>query len=123
MRLPRLKDAPFSAPNDTFEIVGVVRDALNNGLTDPIIPEVYIPFTAAGTANLLVVRTSTDAAAVARPVAAQVYAIDPGQPVTSVNTLETILEDNAFATPRFNLVLLSSSRWPASFWRWSASTA
>ena len=107
VRVPRLKDAPFLAANYTFEIVGVVRDTLNDGLTDPIVPEVYIPFTAAGTANLLVVRTSTDAAALARAVAAQVYAVDPGQPVTSVNTLETILKDTAFATPRFNLVLLS----------------
>jgi len=107
VRLPRLKDAPFLAPNYTFEIVGVVRDALNDGLTDPIVPEVYVPFTAAGTASLLVVRTSTEAAAVTRAVTAQVYAIDPAQPVTSINTLETILKDSAFATPRFNLVLLS----------------
>ena len=107
VRVPRLKDPPFLAANYTFEIVGVMHDALNDGLTDPIVPEVYVPFTATGMANLLVVRTSTDAAAVARAVAAQVYAIDPGQPVTSVNTLETILKDTAFATPRFNLVLLS----------------
>jgi predicted permease len=107
VRIPRLKDAPFSAANDTFEIVGVVRDALNDGLIDPVLPEVYVPFTAAGTANLLIVRTRVDADAVRRAVAAQVYAIDAGQPVTAVSTLATILKEDAFATPRFNLVLLS----------------
>jgi putative ABC transport system permease protein len=107
VRLPRLKDAPFSAANATFEIVGVVHDTLNAGLTDPIMPEVYIPFTTTGTSNLLVVRTHGDPAGVTRAVVGQVYAIDPSQPVTAVSTLDTILRENEFATPRFNLVLLS----------------
>ena len=58
VRLPRLKEPPVSAANDTFQIVGVVRDALNAGLTEPIVPEIYIPFTVAGTSNLLVCSSS-----------------------------------------------------------------
>jgi putative ABC transport system permease protein len=107
VRLPRLKEPPVSAANDTFQIVGVVRDALNAGLTEPIVPEVYIPFTVAGTANLLVVRTPGDPAGVTRAVVSQVYAVDQGQPVTSVLTLDAILRDGQYARPRFNLVLLS----------------
>ena len=37
----------------------------------------------------------------------QVYAVDRAQPVTGVQTLERVLRDNEYATPRFNLVLLS----------------
>jgi len=107
VKLWPLKDPPFNVENHSFQIVGVVHDALNSGLTDPIIPEIYVPFSVSGATNVLVVRGNGDAAWLARPVASQVYAIDPEQPVTSVQTLERFLADFEYATPRFNLVLLS----------------
>jgi putative ABC transport system permease protein len=70
-------------------------------------PEIYVPFTAAGLSNLLVVRTHGDPAGVTRAVVSQVYAVDSGQPVTAIMTLDAILRDEAYATPRFNLILLS----------------
>ncbi len=87
--------------------MGVVHDTLNAGLTEPVMPEVYIPFTVAGMSNLLAVRTHGDPAGVTRAVVSQVYAVDPGQPVTGVQTLDVILRDGQYATPRFNLILLS----------------
>jgi len=105
--LPRLEDAPFSAVNVTFTVTGVVRDTPNNGLTEPVMPEIYVPFTAAAVSNLVVVRSHGDPAGLVRSVAGQVYAIDRGQPVTDVKTLDALLRDEEFATPRFNLVLLS----------------
>ena len=107
VRIPRLSQPPFSAPNAAFQIVGVVRDSPNAGLSEPVMAEIYLPYTAAGLSNLLVVRTHGDPAGVTRAVVGQVYAIDRGQPVTSVMTLDTILKDGQYATPRFNLVLLS----------------
>jgi putative ABC transport system permease protein len=107
VRLPRLKDPPFSAANATFQIVGVVHDTLNAGLTEPVMPEMYVPFTATGMANLLVVRTQGDPASVTRAIVSQVYAVDKGQPVTAIMTLAAILRDDEYATPRFNLILLS----------------
>ncbi|MGH9311174.1 MAG: ABC transporter permease [Vicinamibacterales bacterium] len=105
--LPRLKTPPFSLQNDTFQIVGVVHDSLNEGLTNPVLPEVYLPFTHAGMSNLLVVRTHGDPAPATKAVVSQVYAIDRGQPVTGIMTLDRILQDEQYATPRFNLILLS----------------
>jgi len=107
VRLPRLRDAPFSAAADTFEIVGVVRDTLNAGIGEPVMPEVFVPFTMTGAAGQLVVRTEADPAGLTRAIVSQVYAIDPGQPVTQVRTLDAILRDDEFATPRFNVILLS----------------
>ena len=107
VRLARLKEPPFNVENDSFQIVGVVHDKLNAGLTDPVVPEVYLPFTAAGISNLLVVRTNGDPADVTRAVVGQVYAVDKGQPVTAVMTLDRLLKDNQYATPRFNLILLT----------------
>jgi putative ABC transport system permease protein len=107
VRLPRLKDPPFLAANTAFQIVGVVHDTPNAGLADPIMPEIYVPFTAVGMSNLLVVRTHGDPAGVTRAVVSQVYSVDQGQPVTAVRTLDAILSEGQFATPRFNLILLS----------------
>ena len=105
--IPRLKQPPISAPNDTFEIVGVVRDAVNAGIGEPILPEVFIPFTVAAQADLVVIRTYVEPASVTRAVVSQVYAVDPGQPVTQIMTLDDVLFEYAFATPRFNMILLS----------------
>jgi len=57
LRVPRLRRAPFSLTDDSLQIVGVVRDALNRGVRNEIAPEVYVPFTLAGVANYLLVRT------------------------------------------------------------------
>lgn len=105
--LRRLREPPFSVANDAFQIVGVVHDTLNDGLADPIVPEIYVPFTAAGISSLIVVRSHGDPAAVTRAVVSQVYAVDKGQPVTGVMTLDRLLQERQYATPRFNLVLLS----------------
>lgn len=107
VRLPRMKQAPFAAATDTFQVVGVVHDTMNNGLADPLMPEVYVPFTVAGVSNLLVVRTVGDPAPVTRAVVSQVYGVDRGQPVANVMTLDAVLRDEEYATPRFNLILLS----------------
>jgi predicted permease len=105
--IPRLKQPPISVANDTFEIVGIVRDSSNAGITEPVLPEVYIPFTVTAAADLVIIRTHVDPASVSRAVVDRVHAIDKGQPVTGVMTLEAILFEAAFATPRFNLILLS----------------
>ena len=105
--IPRLKEPPLNLKDDSFQIVGVVHDRLNAGLTDPIVPEIYLPFTIAGLSNLVIVRTHGEPAAMTRAIVAQVYAVDKGQPVTGVMTLEQLLRENQYATPRFNLILLS----------------
>jgi putative ABC transport system permease protein len=107
VRLPRLAQAPFNIRNDRFDIVGVVADTPNAGLSEPTLPEVYLPFTASGFANLIVIRANVDAASLTRAVTSEVYAIDRNQPVANVMTLDRLLREEEYATPRFNLVLLS----------------
>jgi putative ABC transport system permease protein len=107
VRLPRMKEAPYLLENDTFQIVGVVHDARNRGLTEPTMAEVFLPFTASGLSNLLVVRTQMDPGSLTRAVSSQVYAIDRNQPVANVQTVEAVLREEEYATPRFSLVLFS----------------
>jgi putative ABC transport system permease protein len=107
VRMPRLTQAPVFAPDDIVEVVGVVRDTLNRGIADEILPEIYIPYSLLGAANRLVVRTPGDPAAVTRAVVERIYAVDRDQPVTDVRTIAAFLDDFVFAGPRFNVVLLS----------------
>ena len=55
-------------------------------------PEIYIPFTCHRRRESLVVRTLGDPTDVTRAVVSQVYAIDSGQPVTEVRTLDAVAQ-------------------------------
>jgi putative ABC transport system permease protein len=107
VRIPRLKQPPFGATDDSFQIVGVVKDTLNRGLTDEVMPEVYLPFTVTGRADRLVALAQTDTAGITRAVMSQVYSIDKDQPVTDVRTIDLILQEGVYAGPRFNLALFA----------------
>jgi ABC-type antimicrobial peptide transport system permease subunit len=105
--LPRLKERPFELASDAFEVVGVVHDVANNGLANPVMPEIYLPYSLAGVSNILVVRTSLDPSSLIKAVSSEVYSIDPSQPVANVKALDQVLAEDEFSTPRFNLILLS----------------
>jgi putative ABC transport system permease protein len=105
--MPRLKEPPIGAPDDAVEIVGVLGDTLNRGLTDALLPEIYIPYSLLGAANRIVVQTAGEPTAVARAVVARIHKIDAEQPVTDVRTIAGFLDDFVYAGPRFNVVLLS----------------
>jgi len=105
LRIPRLQQPPFGLPDPSFEIIGVVKDTMNDELNEEILPEVYIPFTFAGLSDRLAVLAAADPGNIMRSVVEQVYAIDREQPVMDAQTLETVMQDSVFAGPRFNLAL------------------
>ena len=107
VRIPRLTEAPISSTDPSVEIVGVVRDTLNDGLMDAVVPEIYVPSSLLGAANRLFVQTAADPVTVTRAVVEQVYKLDRDQPVTDVRTVQSFLNEFVYAGPRFNLVLLS----------------
>ncbi len=105
VRIPRMKQPPIGLPDPSFEVVGVVKDTINEGLDEDVAPELYVPYTLAGMSDRLAVATSVDPDSLARSVAERVYAIDRDQPVMQMRTLEAVMHDGIFAGPRFNLVL------------------
>jgi len=106
VRVPRLS-SEFHLADDGFQIVGVVKDVMNRGLTREIAPELYFPYTITGRGDFLVVLANADPAGWAKTVAEQVYAIDPNQPVTDVRTMSSRLADWEYSGPRFSVVLLA----------------
>jgi putative ABC transport system permease protein len=107
IRVPRLKQPPFGVTDDSFQVVGVVKDRLNRGLTNEVTPEVYLPFTLTGRADRLVALAQADPASITKAVMSQVYSIDKDQPVTDVRTIDRVLQEGVYAGPRFNLALFA----------------
>jgi putative ABC transport system permease protein len=86
-------------------VVGVVRDTTLEGLDRPPVPESYRPYPQAVLPyTTLVVRSSSDPAALQAAVRRVVAGIDPEQPLHGVTTMETVLADS-LAIRRFTLLL------------------
>jgi putative ABC transport system permease protein len=105
VRIPVLRERPLNLTDDSFVIVGVVRDTVNQVSSREILPELVIPFTIVNRSDRLFVLSTGPAESVDNAVKAQIYAADPGQPVTEDQSMATVLRENAYATPRFNLLL------------------
>jgi len=105
VRVPRLRTAPFDMSDDAFQIVGVVQDTINRVTTRETVPEMYVPYTITALADRISVLGSARPESLERVLKAQVYAVDPVQPVMDVKPMDRVLAENAYARPRFNLLL------------------
>jgi predicted permease len=107
VRIPRLRLPPFRLADDSFQIAGVVQDTVNQLATVEIWPEMFVPYTLTGMADRIFVLAAGRPEAIAPAIRAQVFAVDPGQPVMEEKPLEALLIENAYAQPRFNLLLFA----------------
>jgi putative ABC transport system permease protein len=88
------------------EIVGVTADVKNKGLAVETAPHIYLPFPQIPWGNMnLLLRTANDPRNLISAARAQVAAMDPGQPVTGIQTIEELI-DGSRAQPRFMMLLL-----------------
>jgi putative ABC transport system permease protein len=91
---------------DPSEVVGVSGDARNKGLADDTQAQIYVPFPQLPWANMnLLIRTTMSPESITSAVRAQVAAVDPDQPVTSIKTVDELVE-TARQQPRFVMLLL-----------------
>lgn len=107
IRIAALRRPPFSLSADSFEVVGVVYDVMNQISANAIQPEIYIPYSLGGFADELVVLSATRPEAIERAVRASIYSLDGAQPVTTVMPLQAMLNQFVYARPRFNLLLFA----------------
>lgn len=100
-------DGPVSNP--VFEVVGIIADAKNSGIQDPVRPEVFIPYTMtpAFERGVLVRTQGGDPAALVNTLRREIWAVNRGVAITMTGTLNSYLSQISYAEPRFSLVLLS----------------
>ena len=90
----------------SFEIVGVVRDVKFDGLAEVSEPAYYLPATQSPLNDMtILIRTKSDPQSVVAGLRQAVWAIDPNQPISNVNTLEQIVSES-IAQPRLNMLLM-----------------
>jgi len=108
IELKHLATLPVSPVADpVFEIVGVVADAKNQGLQDPIMPEAFIPHAMTGSFERgILVRTSGPPMAMLHSVTREVWAVDRNVALTLTDSLSGTLRRFSYAEPRFGLIVL-----------------
>ncbi len=108
VRLLELKEFPDPLDDPWFEIIGVVADARNRGLQEPIDPETWIPYTVTGSAMRgILVRTANEPKSMIKAVGKEIWATDPSVAMAQPETLEYFLNLFTFAQPRFGLWLVT----------------
>jgi putative ABC transport system permease protein len=104
--LEKLQDGN-AVENPVFEIVGVMSDARNSGIIDPVRPEILIPYTITGAFERgILVRTRGNPEALMNSVRREVWSVDRGVALTLTGTLTGYLKQFSYAEPRFSVILL-----------------
>lgn len=89
-------------PDGYLEIVGVVGDSLNEGVDQPLIPAIFLPYTFVLPPNMfLVIRTSTNTDAVYEAIRRQMRTVNSEIVVHDVHDLSFFLWQQAWGRERF----------------------
>ena len=105
--LDRQPDAPHDA---YFEIIGIVRNAKNQGVKDSPLPEAWVPYTITGSfLRGILVRTTVDPLAMLPTVRREIAAVDSGVPLTLTGSVESYLQQFTYAGPQFSLIMMGAT--------------
>jgi predicted permease len=98
----------LSISGETRTIVGVVGDAVYEGLGEPIIPVIYVPYAQAPFAGVwLAIRTSLAPRALATQLRDAYHRVDPDLSTRPPQALESLVAESV-VRPRFHAWLLST---------------
>jgi predicted permease len=109
-RLSAVGPQALIVPNPTqpFQIIGVVDDVRNDGLHNPSIPQVYIPFSIVlFTDTGILVHTAADPRQSVHALASAVRSLDPNQAIDRVFAYDDFLSQFAWAFDRFISILFT----------------
>jgi putative ABC transport system permease protein len=108
VRIAQLAEFGDPVKEPMFEIIGLVADAKNRGLQDPVEPEIWVPYTVTGSAfRGILVRTAKEPMAMMNAVQQEIWATDRNVAVTLTGTLEGYISQFSYAGPRFGFFLMT----------------
>jgi putative ABC transport system permease protein len=103
-----LANPPYSVSSPSFEVVGVTGDIRDSGPVEASHPAFYIPYSVVGhRLNFYLLRTAGAPGLLMNPLRREAAVIDEELPLEG-QPLESILEENWFAEPRFVTSLMSA---------------
>ena len=103
----RIKQGADSDPEPWITVLGVVGDVRHFGLDVDPHPEMYRPYSVNPlSAPVLIIRTNTDAAALAQTLAARVRSIGPDVPAYNIYSMQDLV-DRSTAQRRFLMLVLA----------------
>jgi putative ABC transport system permease protein len=108
VHIAQLEQFPDKLADPWFEIIGVVADVKNNGLQDPVQPEMWVPYTMTGSgARGVLVRTGPEPMTMMNAIRREIWATDSNVALTFTGTLETFIASFSYAGPRFGFLLMT----------------
>ena len=108
VHIPQLERFPDKLADPWFEIIGVVADVKNNGLQDPVRPEMWVPYTMTGSgARGVLVRTGPEPMTMMSAIRHEIWATDSNVALTFTGTLESFIASFSYAGPRFGFLLMT----------------
>jgi putative ABC transport system permease protein len=95
-----------------FEIIGVVADSKNKGLRDPSMPQIYLPYTITATSladdRVIMAKTEGNADSILPLLEHTIHDLDPEVAITDMGTIESFMQNDAYAQPRLGLITMSA---------------
>ncbi len=108
VHIAQLEQFPDKLVDPWFEIIGVVADVKNNGLQDPVQPEMWVPYTMTGSgARGVLVRTGPEPMTMMNAIRHEIWATDSNVALTFTGTLESFIASFSYAGPRFGFLLMT----------------
>ena len=98
-----------SAP-EVFEIVGIVADVKNQGITSPIEPEIFVPASMAPSRNSqgLLVKTAGAPLAMVRSVKGAIWEVNRGVAISDTESIANMVRRFQFAEPQLGLFVFGA---------------
>lgn len=98
-----------STEDSPFEIVGVVLDEKNDGLTNPAQPEAFLPYTVLESGDRgLLLHTAVEPASLLPTIRHVLWTMNPHVALGDAGSLRSMLERDTFANPRFESLVLGA---------------
>jgi predicted permease len=100
----------IGAPDDpSAEVVGVVADAKNQGVRQPVAPQVYYLYRGGGRVdNRIALRASVDPLKLVESIRHGIEEVDPGVRVKSPRTIDEMIDRSTYAAARIGLLSIGS---------------
>ena len=108
VRIAQLEQFEDAVKEPVFEIIGLVADAKNRGLQEPVDPEIWVPYTVTGSAfRGILVRAANDPMAMMNAIEKEIWATDRNVALTLTGTAEGYISQFSYAGPRFGFYMMT----------------